>query len=140
MALTADTRFLTCPTRASIWCCWYLSCLASSSSWWWYCGSCHLSFGWDCFSLSHLILILCLSAFFKEMHIVYARISKAVLDTVPDTLLTSMEQAILEESLFSGGVSFSGIYHGSGTRVPQPMLQRKGLTPLPLIYMVKVPH
>ena len=32
VALTADTRFLTCPTRASIWCCWYLSCLASSSS------------------------------------------------------------------------------------------------------------
>ena len=44
--------------------------------------------------------------FLSEMHIVYARISKAVLDTVLDTLLTSMEQAILKESLFLWGCTF----------------------------------
>ena len=32
VALTADTSFLTWPTKESIWCCWYLSRFASSSS------------------------------------------------------------------------------------------------------------
>ena len=107
VALTADTRFLTCPTRASIWCCWYLSCLASSSS---LVGgtvaAATLALGGVWFSLSHLIFVLCLSALFKEMHIIYTGIGKAVFDTVPDALLTAMEQAILEKSLFLWGSKF----------------------------------
>ena len=31
VALTTDTKFFTCPTKVSICCCWYLSCLVSSS-------------------------------------------------------------------------------------------------------------
>ena len=31
VAHTTDTKFFNCPTKASIWCCWYLSCLVSSS-------------------------------------------------------------------------------------------------------------
>ena len=31
VALTTDTKFFTCPTKASNCCCWYLSCLVSSS-------------------------------------------------------------------------------------------------------------
>ena len=65
----------------------------------WYCGCCHLGFWMTCFGLTHLVLILSLAAFFKEMHVFNVRICKTVFHTVLDTFLTPMEQAILEESL-----------------------------------------
>ena len=56
-----------------------------------------LAFGGFVFNLIHLVLIPLLSYISLKMHVIYMRISKTVLNTVPDTLLTPMEQTILKE-------------------------------------------
>ena len=100
VAFTADTKFLTWPTRGI-----YLVLLILELfgqlifPGGQYCGCCHLGFWWACLGLTHLVLILSLMAFLKEMHVLYARICETVFHTVLDTFLTPMEQAILEESL-----------------------------------------
>ena len=84
---TIETRYLTCPTKTSIWCCWYLSCFANSSS---------LVGGTVAAATLAFVtpFFLSLSPFFKEMHIIKARVSKTKFYTTRDALLTPVEQTI----------------------------------------------
>ena len=93
--LTIETRFLTYPHQGiylmlliyKLFC--QLILLGGG-----YCGCCHLGF---CYylGLSYFSFFLSLSAFFKKMHIIKVRVGKTKSYTIPDALLTPMEQMIL---------------------------------------------
>ena len=81
------------------------------------------------------------SALLKELHVIYTSINKVILDTISNTLSTSMRQVVLKKPLF--------LLEGKLIGEPVPNLRQEPLYPsskggdgvfLLLICPIKIPH